>query len=355
MHALFLLCNGAWGGSARAFVLAARGLAARGHDVALACESDCAVRARAEAEGLAIVSLRSSESPTSEGWRLRHVLRERNVDAVFAHSESELVIASSAVRFARGRGRVVRRIPPFAAANTSRRAALAMRVAPTALLFTTEEDRQAMASGKGARVPSVVAPLAVDPTVHDAVRPADRAPLGIAEHARLVVCIQDGTRKAQAFTAVRTVALLAPRHPELHLAIVGTGAVDELRMHGAALGVTDRITYPGTSEDELSVIRAADVAWIAADGDNAAFAALDSMACGVPVVAERTPLTEHYVADGVSGVLLPADQSAITATMAAFLSKNEQRAQMGQAGRARLLREHPFDAMIGGYEQAMQR
>lgn len=355
MHALFLTCGGAWGGSARAFVLAARGLVARGHQVALACESDCALRARAEGEGLVIVPLRSPESATGEGWRLRHVLRERSVDAVFVHTQSELVMAGSAVRFARGRGRVIRRIPPFAAAVSSRRAALAMRVTPTVFLFSTDADREAMTLAKRARVPSVVAPLAVDPAVHDAVRPEARDALGIAEDACLVVCIQDGTRKPQAFTAIRTLALLAPRHPELNLAIVGTGSMDELRMHGAALGVTDRIAFLGAREDELSIIRSADVAWLAADGDSAALAALDCMACGVPVVAERTPLTEYYVADGIAGVLLPADQPAIAASMAAFLSKKEQRDQMGLAGRARLLREFPFDAMIAGYEQAMQR
>jgi len=39
--------------------------------------------------------------------------------------------------------------------------------------------------------------------------------------------------------------------------------------------------------------------------------------------------------------------------VAAFLAKDEQSAAMGKAGHARLSRDFTFDAMIGGFEQAI--
>jgi glycosyltransferase involved in cell wall biosynthesis len=125
-------------------------------------------------------------------------------------------------------------------------------------------------------------------------------------------------------------------------------------MCGAALGINPMITILGTRDDELSVLRVADAGWVAADGDAAAFAALDFMALRIPVLAERTPVTEHYVSDGIAGVLLSsADPSTTAASVAAFLAKREQHAAMGNAGRTRLLRDFPIAAMIAGYEQAV--
>lgn len=352
--ALFLVSGDRWSASARAFVLAARGLAARGHDVALACETDCPVHVHAQASELPIVALHPKTSATGEGWRLRGTVRDRDIDAVFVHSDSELLTASSAVRFARGAGRVIRRIPPFVVVPPTRRAGIAARIAPAGLLFTTEADRDAATGIERFRIPPAVAPLAVDIDSYTSITPATRETLRAPARARVIVCIQDGAHMQQVFTAIRALSLLAPRHPELHLVIIGPGSMDEMRMHGAALGVNAMVSYLEHRDDTLSIIRAADVGWIAAGGDAAAFAALDCMASGVPIVAERTPLTEHYVADGIAGILLAsANATVIAASVAAFLAKGDRRTQMGQAGRARLQREFPYDAMLRGYEQAM--
>ena len=54
-------------------------------------------------------------------------------------------------------------------------------------------------------------------------------------------------------------------------------------------------------------------AGLSAVEDDAAFACLDFMALRVPVIAERTPLTQHFVAHGITGLLLVAgDPSLLT-------------------------------------------
>jgi glycosyltransferase involved in cell wall biosynthesis len=353
MRILFLVSDGNWSARARAFVLAARGLRAKGHDVMIACESQCPVQVRVAESEVPVLSLEPDASAAGDTWQLRKALQENAVDVVFVHTEEELLVASSALRLGRGAAAVIRRIPPFDVVGAGTGAKFATRIASTGLLFSTEADRAAADSGRH-RVPSAVAPLGVDPADHERASPVTRATLGAQEKARLIVCVHDGREKQRIFAALRTISLLAPRHPELHLAIVGAARPDELRMHGAALGISGLVTYVGATENELDVIRAADVGWIAADGDAAAFAALDFMACGTPVLAERTPLTEHYIADGIGGLLLtPAEPNTTAATVAAFLAKDEQCAAMGKAGQARLLREFSYEAMIKGFEQAI--
>jgi len=356
MRALFLITDNSWSPGARAFVLAARGLAARGKDVMIACETGGPVETRAKEAQIPVTPLERKGSRAGSTWQLRKTVQQHDVGVVFVHTDADMLTAASGVRLGGARGRgggVIRRVPPFVIVTQGRGARFATRLTPTGVLFSTEQDRQA-ADVKGYRVPSAVAPLAVDLTEHDAVREITKARLGAAPDSRLIVCVHDGSGKQRVFTALRTLALLAPRHRDLHLVIVGAGPIDELRMHGAALGINHMVTYLGPRDDELSIIRTAEVGWIAGDGDAGAFAALDFMAFRIPVLAERTPLTEHYVADGIAGVLLPeADPTVTAASAAAFLAKTDQRTQMGNAGRARLEREFSYEAMIHGFEQAI--
>ncbi|MEX2179140.1 MAG: glycosyltransferase family 4 protein [Gemmatimonadaceae bacterium] len=352
MRALFLVSDTDWSARARAFVLAARGLAARGHEVQIACDAACPVQMRAAEAEVPVIALSRDMSTAGSAWNLRGALKERGADVVFVHTDAEHLMAGSALRLGGGVGAVIRRIPPFAIAGAGAGSRLAPRLAPSGLLFTTEADRQA-ATARAYRVPSALATLGVDLERHDSVPALSKESLGVPADSRLIVCVQDGGDTRFVLTALRSLSLLAPRHADLHLAIVGSDRQDELRMHGAALGISSMLTFLGARQDELSVLRAADIGWIAAEGDGAALAALDFMALGKAVVADRSPLTAHYLADGIAGVLLsPADPPTTAGTVAAFVADEERRAAMGTAARARVQREFAFDAMIAGFERA---
>jgi glycosyltransferase involved in cell wall biosynthesis len=142
----------------------------------------------------------------------------------------------------------------------------------------------------------------------------------------------------------------------VRLAILGPDSDDQhLRMHAAALGITNIVSFLGARDDRLAVLRAADLGWVVTEGDDAAFGFLDLMALRVPVVAAREPLAHHYVADGIAGVLLPPDDaSGSAAVLASLLAHEEQRRAIGNAGRLRVARQFPLDGMIDGFERAAQ-
>lgn len=352
MRILFLVANGTWSARARAFVVAARGLAARGHDVLLACESDCPVQVRAASAELAVVPLDPRSGAAGDTLQLRRAIQEKPVDVVFVHTNEEHLIASSAMKLGRGAGAVIRRIPPFALAGRGKGSRMALRLAPSGLLFSTEADRTAAVDQTGYRLAAALAPLGVDTSEYAAITPVSKVSLGAPPNSRLVVCVHDGVARAPVLAALRTLAILAPRHRALHLVVLGP-SLDEIRMQGAALGVNTMVSYLGPREDELAIVRAADVGWIAAEGDAAAFAALDFMSCGLGVIAERSVATEHYIADGIAGLLLPSTEPSVAAgAVASFLMNQDQRASMGNAARARVQREFPLDRMIDGFEQA---
>ena len=349
MRAVFFHSAPGFNGSSRAFAIGVRGLHERGDDVTVVCPVDSAAEQAFARDGVNVVPLPLSGSTSRDAWRLRSVLKEHSTDVVFVHTEREELVASSAMRFAQ-RGRVIRRIPAGAHEEAGRSSRWSQRMAAVRLLFSSEEDRQAAARADSA----FVAPLGVDVARVEDTRAASRELLGIDADAQLIVCVADRRVKTRITTALRTLALLAERHVDLRLALVGSGCDDDdTHMHASALGVTPLVRFLGERDDMPAVVGAADVGWVAADGDDAAFACLDFMAARVPVIAERSRFIAHYVPDGIAGVLLPpADPSDTAATVANFLADNNQRAQMGKAGRTRVARDFPESATIDGFAAA---
>jgi glycosyltransferase involved in cell wall biosynthesis len=137
--------------------------------------------------------------------------------------------------------------------------------------------------------------------------------------------------------------------------VFGPGSNDDgLRMHASALGVGSLVSFLGDRRDDGRIMRAATVGWVVAGSDSAAFGCLDFMALRVPVITDRSPLSQHYVADAITGVLLSAGDPSYTAsTVSAFVSSRERLAAMGNAARVRVQREFGENVMIDGFEQAV--
>ncbi|HUF28067.1 MAG TPA: glycosyltransferase [Gemmatimonadaceae bacterium] len=350
MRALFYHRGEDWSGPARAFDVAARGLVARGWEVSFVCTPDSAVQ-RHVAHGAYEVFA----PPRSGGWitqsrRLRRLLLDRFVEAVFVHTEREHLIVAAAQRFA-GRGAAVRRISAGAKLSLGLRGRLALRLATGGFLFTTREDLEAGGAAARQALDPVVAELGVAVGTADAV---ERQPDPAPGNARTIVCITDRCSRLRVAVALRTVALLAPRHRGLRMLLLGHGSDDaDHRMHAAALGITAIVRHLGVPADPLRAMREADLGWVAAEQDDLGFGCLDLMALRTPVLAERDTLAQHYVADGIAGTLLPhRDAAATAALIAGYLAREEQRRAMGNAGRTRVAREFTDAAMVDAFEQA---
>jgi glycosyltransferase involved in cell wall biosynthesis len=356
MRVLFYIGEKRWSGCARAFVAVARGLGTRGHQVTLVCPGGSQAARRAEALGIDTIPADPDATAAGDAWSLRRLLQERFVEVAFVHTDREQLVVSSAMRLAE-RGAVIRRVPAFLTPALLRSGRLALRIASAGLLFTTEAElAQAQEIPEIASLPlaPAVAPLGVDVSAYDSLRPIARANIGAPAQGLLIVCNYEPSARFRLATAMRTLALLLPRHPNLHLAVLGPGSLDDdLRMHAAALGVSNSVTFLGQRTDDLAILRAADAGWVVAAGDDGAYAFLDFMAMRTPVLAERDPLSQHYVADGSTGLLLsPGAPSHTAAAVAPFLVHEDWRAAMGNAARTRAQRDFSEADMIDGFERA---
>jgi len=353
MRILFYSQSPEWNGSARALAAAARGMSERGHNVTVVCPPESALEQHLEFGAYEVVSLSRMLPWPLVAMRLRKLLHDRFIQVVVVNGDREQLIAAVAARLAE-RAAVLRRVATGQRMRQSRFERLAFRYAPTGLVFSSEEDRRNAPQMALTRFPGAVVPLGVNAHAYDAIRPASRASIGAPGGTRLLVCVYDRSGRARAATVLRVIGLLAPRHPELRLALVGAGSNDEdLRMHAAALRITGAVSFLGERDDYLSVLSVADLGWVVADGDNAVFALLDLLASRVPVLAERGTAAEQYVPDGIAGILLPRGEAPdIAAAVALLLGHDDRRAAMGGAGRARVSRDHSEQRMIDAFEAA---
>jgi glycosyltransferase involved in cell wall biosynthesis len=170
----------------------------------------------------------------------------------------------------------------------------------------------------------------------------------------VLACVATRASLRRATNVVRAAALLAQRHRGLRLRVLGSVAADdELKLLAAALGIARRVEWVGHAADLHAALRGVHAGWVVADGDDAGLGALDFMAHGVAVLAERTSVAARYVNHGIHGTLMATlDPPLMAAETAMLLSDRDRRLAMGAAGRSRVEREFPFRDMLAAFEQA---
>lgn len=349
MRACFVLHDAAWSGAARAFADAASLLSARGYETCLVAPSGSETERRLTLDGHTVIGVRTGGGWLRAGWRLRRVVASRLSEVLFVHDDGEHLAAAAAIRLA-GRGAVVRRTPSGERLTLGRDGRLAMRLAATGFVFAHLDDVRGMAPPRGA-LAAHVAPLGVG---DGAQRPRTTGAIEVREGPHVVV-IAGSDRRHDALVALRALALLAPRTPALR-ATVFTRAddIDAVRLEAAALGVADRITWCAAGAPRAEVLARADMAWVIASADEAAYAMLDAMACGVPVLAERSAVAARFVEDGVSGILRHRGDEAEWASVVAATVSHAAQLDALKAAARRAAARHPFDAGADGWVQVTE-
>jgi glycosyltransferase involved in cell wall biosynthesis len=359
-----------WSGTARLFATAARGISERGAKVTMLVAPDSNVH-------LAMSPRRAPNQPrhtpipepfeiipfATDGWfysaarRLKKIFRRWDADVIFVTTDREHLIAATACWMTRD-GSIVRWTPSGERLEMGAKGRLATRLASTSFLFATETDRRAANIPKRA-LESAVAELGVDveayPTngAKPAAEPNASGNEKQEEPRKYIVCVYGPSARGRAATAIRTISMLSPRHPNLRLIIVGPGSDDEdLRMQAAALRVLHLVSFLGDRDDQINLMRDAHLGWVVADADTGVYGILDLMALGIPTVASEGGIAQRYIAHGISGALYPMDDSASTAaTVAGMLMSEEQREAMGKAARVRVAREFPEEQMIESFDR----
>jgi len=229
-------------------------------------------------------------------------------------------VVSGADRAAVGSGWLVRRL--------CRRA--------VCLMPTAAEAERYRAAGITPQASIVVSPaVAVAPPAPNAS--AFRAEHGLPPEARLIFAagrfdsVSSLKSAVWAFDVVKYVA------SDICLILVGDGPERErLARFAEALGFDDhRVRFLGRRDDLPALLNLAELVWVTHEQGGASVA-LEAMAAGKPVIAQRTSDLAEIVVDGVTGTLVTLGDKVQIASAANLLLENPSLAQAyGEAGRVR--------------------
>jgi L-malate glycosyltransferase len=141
------------------------------------------------------------------------------------------------------------------------------------------------------------------------------------------------------------------------LVLLGDGPdLGAVREEATRRGVLPRVRFLGEVPDAESVESACDVALFPSSSESFGLAALEALACGVPVVASRVGGLPEVVAHGETGFLEPVgDTAAMAADVQRLLDDEPLRARFGEAGVRRSRELFSIESVLKMHEELYEK
>ena len=141
------------------------------------------------------------------------------------------------------------------------------------------------------------------------------------------------------------------------LVMVGDGPERAHAEHRARLlGIDAHCSFVGKQERIVDYLSASDVLLLPSDHESFGLAALEAMACEVPVVASRVGGVPEVVDDQLTGFLSEVgDVDKMSADAARLLSDDQLRGEMGRRTRELAIERYSTDHIIDQYTKFYER
>ncbi len=195
-------------------------------------------------------------------------------------------------------------------------------------------------------------------------RAAAREQFGLPNDAQVILGLSRLVPRKGFDTVIRAVARLHHSHPNLILAIAGSGR-DRKRLERLALELRAPVKFLGRVPDQdlVKVFGCVDVMtmlcrnrWAGLEQEGFGIVFLEAAACAVPQVAGESGGAAEAVVDGVTGLVVRNPKSVVETekAFARLLDDPALRKQMGAAGRDRAVREFSYDLLAHRLGDALE-
>ncbi len=150
---------------------------------------------------------------------------------------------------------------------------------------------------------------------------------------------------------IRTFHLLQ-RQLQSRLLMIGDGVeLEPARDLARELGIAGRVHFLGPATRVGELLAQLDLFLLPSESESFGLAALEAMACGVPVVCTRTGGIPEVVEDKVTGLLCDVGDYVCMAQSAVALLRDRPRHEaMSHAARERAVAKFPAERVVGQYE-----
>jgi glycosyltransferase involved in cell wall biosynthesis len=136
--------------------------------------------------------------------------------------------------------------------------------------------------------------------------------------------------------------------PSARFVLVGDGeARPGFERQVRELGLDQNFLFLGRRNDVPRILASCDVAVLASRAEGLPNAVLEYMAAGLPTVVTRVGGNQELVEDGVTGLLVPAEDSeALSAALLRYLQNPEEACKIARRGREFVSRNFSFDGLV---------
>jgi glycosyltransferase involved in cell wall biosynthesis len=335
-----------WRGGQNQVLLTARGMAARGQEVRLACRDGGALAERARAEGLSTVGVgfRGDLWPPALA-SLARLLRSFRPDVVQLHDPHAISAGLLALRLAPGAAAVATRRVDFPLRGPLSRwkYAACRRVIAVSRAIAGVLEAGGL-PGKRIRVVYEGVPdRPPTPGGEEALRA-----LGIPEGSPVIGNVAALAPHKDHGTLIRAASLVLDRQPRARFVILGEGELrSSLERQAAALGLGDRCVFAGFRNDLDRLLPSFTLLCLSSKLEGLGTSLLDAMCFGVPIVATAAGGIPEAVEDGVTGLLVPPqDAGALAQALLELLGSESRRRGLAAAARRRFEERFSADRMV---------
>jgi len=132
------------------------------------------------------------------------------------------------------------------------------------------------------------------------------------------------------------------------LMLIGDGPdTSEAERLAVSYGIKNRIHFLGKQDSVENLLSLADLMLMPSEMESFGLAALEAMACGVPVIATRVGGVPDVVRDGVDGYLVDVgDAASLGERLADLANDPAMREEMGREGRERVLERYAVSRLV---------
>jgi N-acetyl-alpha-D-glucosaminyl L-malate synthase BshA len=176
------------------------------------------------------------------------------------------------------------------------------------------------------------------------------------DQTKLVIHVSN-FRPVKRIDAVMEVFARICREVPARLLLVGDGPeLGTAYRLGRELKVTQQVEVLGAQEAVLPLLSAADVFLLPSAQESFGLAALEAMACEVPVIASRVGGLPEVIEHGVSGFLhAPTDLDGMAASAVSLLTDRDLHARVAATALSRVREQFCVDRIVPMYEQFYEK
>ncbi|PJF27800.1 MAG: hypothetical protein CUN53_02685 [Phototrophicales bacterium] len=188
-----------------------------------------------------------------------------------------------------------------------------------------------------------------------AVRADVRAEYGVSADTPILITLAALELRKGIQFVIRALPMLVEQFPDLQYWVLGEGrdrAAIEAEI--AALDLGRHVRLFGAQDRVERFLNAADVSVLLAWGEAFGLTLIESMACGLPVVAaDRSPFTDIVQPD-YGALVDPENPDAVAAALLRLLSDPTLRPDYGKAGRTAVEARYTWDRAAGAFTDALE-